>query len=420
MTYNFKDDLLAYAIESGLVDTGVDAAPAGDTQLIDTLDEVIETNNDLNQSTHGLEVTGEAVVSMEASVAFLDSLIGKDQVSPTTMTLWRQGVVSSMESRDIPYALYRDIVEGGHESFEAEASEDAKEDAEKTKAGGESLIRRLLNILVNFAKRVKEFFVTLWNRIRKNGEAVKASGDAVARQAKAGGDEKPKNGNVKGKFSLIALNGTVNASGALSAVKSEYNEKIQPVLNDVRGSITVLNAAFLTASPKAESVNNALKSAASKLPSGFDLKLPGVKEAVYRPGPKEGFAKYFTGAVFKIVLDENKDYEVSTLTKGQIATLGSEISAYGQWMITAAASNSKDSAFADKVVKSAEKFASSLKKADKEAAAGVSEAIKATQSALKAIQMFSPNYMTYAAKVSSAAHNLATKSLAQYGKKEAA
>ena len=323
-----------------------------------------------------------------------------------------QGIVASMEARQIPHQIYSTEAFAMQESFEADDKETDKGPGLIAKAGG--LLTKLWNMLKAAAGAIKQAILDFFATMGKSAAAIKAGGEKLKRVGGAvkGNKSKPLSG---GTYSALSVGGTIDPVKAMAEVNAGYKTAVVSNVTALRVLVNPLVKAL--SNPTAAGVKAAADGIDVKSLSSASASLPGGYVAHFTVGTGEGLAA-LTGTTFKIekAKEGSAAKEFTSLAGPAIVALGTAIIATADLMVSA----KKD---ADAILKQNEDLLAAASKAinaakDAESQAAARDLLKTATKLLSVTKGFIPTYVRYMATTAKVAYKAGMASASAAGKVE--
>lgn len=427
MSKSLHAALLQYGVESGEIEPEEVIYPAGEEEITVITD---ETQSDLEEAVaeladdvekvedheDGAEKVIEAVESLEAYVVQFERLGEQGiPINTTAANFALQGIVASLEGRNIPAQVYSTEAFALQESFEADDKEADKGPGLLGK--GKALLTKLWNMLKAAAGAIKQAIVDFFATMGKSAAAIKAGGEKLKRVGASIKDSKQTNLNA-GSYSALTVGGSVDPVKAMAEVNSGYKTAVVDNITKLRIVVNPLVKALRNPTPggvksAAEGIDvKALASSSAALPGGF--------VAHFTVGSGEGVAA-LTGTTFKI----EKAKEGGGASKDFSALSGPDIVKLGTAVVAAADLMVKAKTDADAIIKSNDELLSAataaISAAKDDAAQGAArELLKTATKLLSVTKGFVPTYVRYMATTAKVAYKAGMASASAHGKKEKA
>lgn len=426
MSKSLHAALLQYGVESGEIEPEEVITPAGEEEITVITD---ETMSDLEEAVaeladdvekvedheNGAEKVIEAVESLEAYVVQFERLGEAGiAINTTAANFALQGIVASLEGRNIPAAVYSTEAFALQESFEADDKEADKGPGLLGK--GKALLTKLWNMLKAAAGAVKQAIIDFFSTMGKSAAAIKAGGEKLKRVGATIKDSKTV--SLKGgSYSALTVGGSVDPVKAMADVNSGYKTAVVDNITKLRIVVNPLVKALRNPTPggvksAAEGIDvKSLASASASLPGGF--------VAHFTVGSGEGVAA-LTGTTFKIEKTKGgesaKDF--NALSGGDIVKLGTAVVATADLMVKAKSD-------ADAIIKSNDELLSAATTAinaakDDEAQGAARELLKTATKLMSVTKGFVPTYVRYMATTAKVAYKAGMASASAHGKKDKA
>lgn len=435
MSYDLNSCLLAYAVESGVLDasevddhSGVGAEEitiiTDETQsaLDEAISDLADDYEKLDNSNASAEKLVEAAESLESFVGQLQHMRQNGEVlAGGAAKMYLMGICSSLEARGIPTQIFEGDVLGMNASFESGALADYSFEAEEKSEG---LLSRLYAMLRRAYETVVTFFKEFFLTIGKSARAVEISGKKLQRissKLKARKDDK----KIKSKpYAQLMMNGTVDPAAAVARINEVYNSDIVTLAKDMFDSVQPI--VDVLANPTSAAVVEAVKSAGGKVPAAREVDLPGGSKIKFAPGGTEGIGKlsgvqfsvvggrYGMGLKDRVTGEGKPDGEVEPMTPGDISKLGGELVTTAGLMKAGVSFSQKAMDALNTGLKNADKVVKKADKGSKEEIAAAREAIKAAQGCIKPMRAIVPTYSKFMGSVAKDAYGFAMASAARY------
>lgn len=380
------------------------------SELEEAVAETAEEVDKLSTNDANAEKVIEAVESLESLSTQLTGLAAKgEKLSGAAVQFYISAVTASLEARSFPVEIFGNDVMGLQQSFESASVEDYTAEAEE-KTG--NILTRLYNMLATVVRAAVAAVKTFIASIGKSASAITAGGNKLKKIA-SGLKGAPKEGDILGGWvGALALNGSVNAVGALKKVEAAYTN-VSALTNKIQSGMSPLITALANPTPAG------VTSAAAGLNTAFTattIDLPGNAKATFTPGSGEGIAK-LTGAKFSITKEKGNVSKAAPLSAAEIGALGSELVAVGTLLGKASADANKATANNEKVLAAADKAVKASKDGDAAAIGAARDLIKQAQAAIKANKNIMPAFISYTLGVAKEAYRFGTASAGKYGAK---
>lgn len=189
------------------------------TELEEAIEEIAETVNDKAEAESALDNVIEATESLESAIEMIRSARLKGQrVNGVAMQIWTQGVVDSMEARQIPTEIFAGLQEDYGDSFEADSYSDYSVEAE---AKAEGIMTKLWNMIKAAFAAVRDWFTKFLAWFGKSTDALEKAGKKLTEAAKAKAGKKASVKKISGKgYAVLVKGNDVDAAAALDDVVS--------------------------------------------------------------------------------------------------------------------------------------------------------------------------------------------------------
>lgn len=427
MSMSLSQHLYQYAVEAGEINDDPSFIGAEEVTVVtdDTETELGEAIQDMADSVEKIAEHNGSAEKMIDAVDSMESFVGQIQAmrangQPLTeqgAQFFIQGVVASLEAREIPTQIFENEVMGLQHSFESGAVSDYSTEAEEQSEG---ILRRLYNMLkaagAAALQALKDFFVTFG----KSAKAIEQAGGVVQRIAN--GLKGEAEGDLKGSsYKALVVGSDVDAVTALKMIRGGYKSGIDTIREGIKKSFNELSAAMNDPTPA--KINSAAKEL--HIADG-SIKLPGGVTATFKLGDGEGMNKvggtstlaglFRKGAAaFSISkVDASAPEKVKPASKEQIKEIGLQLVSLGQEMNAAMKAAAKEAEDYNKLTKAADKAVTKTQGATKEEVALARDLIKCAQGAVKVSSSIIPTYTKYAGGVAKIAYAFAKASASKY------
>lgn len=150
------------------------------TELEEAIQEVAEAVEDQEEVAESTETLIDAVESLESAMNIIEgATLRGERVNGVAMQIWAQGVVSSMEARQIPAEVFKEIQEGFGDSFESDSYSDYSPEA-KEKTDG--VMAKIWAMIKAAFARARDFLTRLIAWFGKSADAVEKAGNKLLKE----------------------------------------------------------------------------------------------------------------------------------------------------------------------------------------------------------------------------------------------
>ena len=184
------------------------------TELEEAIEEVADAVEDQEAVAETTETLIEAAESLESAMNIIEAAtLRGERVNGVAMQIWAQGVVSSMEARQIPAEVYKDVVESFGDSFESDSYTDYSVEA---KEKSEGVLAKIWSMIKAAFARARDFLTRLIAWFGKSADAVEKAGKKLLKEVEdRKGKKVDKDAKIPGKpYAELIIGGKVDAANA--------------------------------------------------------------------------------------------------------------------------------------------------------------------------------------------------------------
>lgn len=218
------------------------------TELEEAIEEIADTVNQKVEAEAALDNVLEATESLESAIRAIENArLQGHRVNGVAMQIWANGVVDSMEARQIPSEVFASLQAEYGESFEADSYADYSTEAlEKTKA----IMAKIWGMIKAAFAAVRDWFTRFMAWFGKSAEAIEKAG--IKLKKAAAGKKNATATNTKigaGPYSDLVSGGTLKPTEVVKWVA----ETVKSTASDAR----MLHGELMTAANTMETEKTA-------------------------------------------------------------------------------------------------------------------------------------------------------------------
>lgn len=198
------------------------------TELEEAIEEVAEAVEAQEAVADTTETLIDAAESLESAMNMIEgATLRGERVNGLAMQIWTQGIVSSMEARQIPSEVYADLAVSFGDSFESDSYSDYSAEA---KEKSEGIMSKIWAMIKSAFARARDFLTRLIAWFGKSADAVEKAGKkllaaAEAAKGKKAGKDAKVNAKPYGELmvggNIDAVNAVDKADGVFTVVSAE-------------------------------------------------------------------------------------------------------------------------------------------------------------------------------------------------------
>lgn len=192
------------------------------TELEEAIEEVADAVEDQEAVAETTETLIEAAESLESAMNIIESAtLRGERVNGVAMQIWAQGVCSSMEARQIPAEVYKEIVEGFGDSFESDSYTDYSVEA---KEKSEGVMAKIWSMIKSAFARARDFLTRLIAWFGKSADAVEKAGKKLLKAVEdKKGKKVDKDAKILGTpYSELMYSGKFDPARAVNRAKNVF------------------------------------------------------------------------------------------------------------------------------------------------------------------------------------------------------
>lgn len=241
------------------------------TELEEAIEEVADAVEDQEAVADTTETLIDAAESLESAMNLIEgATLRGERVNGLAMQIWAQGIVSSMEARQIPAEVYKDLQESFGDSFESDSYSDYSAEA---KEKSEGVMAKIWAMIKSAFARARDFLTRLIAWFGKSADSVEKAGKALLKAVEEKkGKKAGKDAKVNAKpYGELMVGSAIDAAGAV--------DKADGVFTVVSGECTKLYE-VATASATSLEGSGDVKAAITKVGKDVTAALGAISKSV--------------------------------------------------------------------------------------------------------------------------------------------
>lgn len=214
------------------------------TELEEAIEEIADTVNQKVEAESALDNVLEATESLESAIRAIENArLQGHRVNGVAMQIWANGVVDSMEARQIPSEVFASLQEDYGSSFEADSYADYSVEATEK---GEGILTKIWNMIKAAFAAVRDWFTRFLAWFGKSAAAIEKAGINLKKAAaEKRGKEAVETTIPQGPYSEFVKGGKFSPT--------EVVKSISAAIDSTATSARIMHTSLASAATKLES-----------------------------------------------------------------------------------------------------------------------------------------------------------------------